>query len=129
MQHLTCTKIRHRETKHDIVIPIPAGASEFVKHDVIHCLVKYYDRPAIDMLKMDQSNAQIAQEIFESKPIEFRRNCVREEVMTIAIEKYERTSCFCTYFKQGSLFPNLLNVIQFLVKLLMTLLWSLSVQH
>ncbi|GBB84942.1 hypothetical protein RclHR1_11510006 [Rhizophagus clarus] len=59
-----------------------------VPHDDLHKLVKYGDLPIYQGLKEDQSKAWIKQSLFEKLDYQTKLNCVREEAMVIALERY-----------------------------------------
>ncbi|GES76289.1 hypothetical protein GLOIN_2v1798535 [Rhizophagus clarus] len=59
-----------------------------IPHDDIHELIKYGDRPIYESLKKDKSKAWIEKSLFEKIDYQTKLNCVREEAMAIALERY-----------------------------------------
>ncbi|CAB4416275.1 unnamed protein product [Rhizophagus irregularis] len=59
-----------------------------VPHDDLHELVKYGDHPIYQGLKDDQSRAWIKKSLFEKLDYQTKINCVKEEAMAIALERY-----------------------------------------
>ncbi|GBC06413.1 hypothetical protein RclHR1_06810002 [Rhizophagus clarus] len=59
-----------------------------VHHDDLHELVKYGDYPIYQGLKDDQSKAWIKKPLFEKLDYQTKLNCVKEEAMAIALERY-----------------------------------------
>ncbi|GBB88239.1 hypothetical protein RclHR1_01480004 [Rhizophagus clarus] len=59
-----------------------------VPHDDLHELVKYGDHPIYQGLKDDQSKAWIKKSLFEKLDYQTKLNCVKEEAMAIALERY-----------------------------------------
>ncbi|EXX74096.1 hypothetical protein RhiirA5_409865 [Rhizophagus irregularis] len=59
-----------------------------VPHDDLHELVKYGDHPIYQGLKDDQSKAWIKKSLFEKLDYQTKINCVKEEAMAIALERY-----------------------------------------
>ncbi|CAG8716374.1 19426_t:CDS:2 [Rhizophagus irregularis] len=59
-----------------------------VPHDDLHELVKYGDHPIYQGLKDDQSKAWIKKSLFEKLDYQTKLNCVKEEAMVIALERY-----------------------------------------
>ncbi|GBC00959.1 hypothetical protein RclHR1_04010006 [Rhizophagus clarus] len=59
-----------------------------VPHDDLHELVKYGDHPIYQGLKDDQSKAWIKKSLFEKLDYRTKLNCVKEEAMAIALERY-----------------------------------------
>ncbi|GBC05422.1 hypothetical protein RclHR1_06210007 [Rhizophagus clarus] len=59
-----------------------------VPHDDLHELVKYGDHPIYKGLKDDQSKAWIKKSLFEELDYQTKLNCVKEETMVIALERY-----------------------------------------
>ncbi|CAB4486605.1 unnamed protein product [Rhizophagus irregularis] len=59
-----------------------------VPHDDLHERVKYGDHPIHQGLKDDQSKAWIKKSLFEKLDYQTKINCVKEEAMTIALERY-----------------------------------------
>ncbi|RIA85806.1 hypothetical protein C1645_879077 [Glomus cerebriforme] len=59
-----------------------------VLHDELHELVKYGDCPIYDSLKDDKSKAWVKQSLFQKIDYQTQLNCVREEAMVIALERY-----------------------------------------
>lgn len=64
------------------------SVQRYVEHDSIHELVMYYTRPIFETLKTDKSKALLSRKLFEESTTEVKLNCVREEAMAIAIERY-----------------------------------------
>ncbi|RIA93431.1 hypothetical protein C1645_843443 [Glomus cerebriforme] len=60
----------------------------FVSHDKLHEYVKYGDCPIHETLKKDKSKAWIKQSLFEQIDYQTQLNCVKEEAMVIALERY-----------------------------------------
>ncbi|RIA84225.1 hypothetical protein C1645_832612 [Glomus cerebriforme] len=59
-----------------------------VPHDNIYELVKYGDRPIYEDLKHDKTKAMIEKSLFQKMDYQKQLNCVREEAMVIALERY-----------------------------------------
>ncbi|PKY62406.1 hypothetical protein RhiirA4_488825, partial [Rhizophagus irregularis] len=59
-----------------------------IPHDDIHELVKYGEHPIYESLKIDKSKALIEKSLFEKIDYQTKLNCVKEEAMTIALERY-----------------------------------------
>ncbi|GBC09941.1 hypothetical protein RclHR1_09210010 [Rhizophagus clarus] len=59
-----------------------------IPHDDIHERVKYGDQPIYEGLKEDKSKAWIKKSLFEKIDYQTKLNCVKEEAMTIALERY-----------------------------------------
>ncbi|CAB4439372.1 unnamed protein product [Rhizophagus irregularis] len=59
-----------------------------VPHDYLHELVKYGDQPIYKSLKDDQSKAWTKKSLFENLDYKTKLNCVKEEAMVIALERY-----------------------------------------
>ncbi|RGB36134.1 hypothetical protein C1646_758517 [Rhizophagus diaphanus] len=59
-----------------------------VPHDDLHELVKYGDHPIYQGLKDDQSKAWIKKSLFEKLDYQTKINCIKEEAMAIALERY-----------------------------------------
>ncbi|PKY31312.1 hypothetical protein RhiirB3_448853 [Rhizophagus irregularis] len=59
-----------------------------VPHDDLHERVKYGDHPIHQGLKDDQSKAWIKKSLFEKLDYQTKINCVKEEAMAIALERY-----------------------------------------
>ncbi|GBB87802.1 hypothetical protein RclHR1_01430011 [Rhizophagus clarus] len=59
-----------------------------VPHDDLHELVKYGDYPIYKSLKDDQSKAWTKKSLFENLDYQTKLNCVKEEAMVIALERY-----------------------------------------
>ncbi|RGB28339.1 hypothetical protein C1646_767949 [Rhizophagus diaphanus] len=59
-----------------------------VPHDDLHERVKYGDHPIYQGLKDDQSKAWIKKSLFEKLDYQTKINCIKEEVMAIALERY-----------------------------------------
>ncbi|CAB4387746.1 unnamed protein product [Rhizophagus irregularis] len=60
----------------------------YVPHDKLHEYVKYGDVPIHETLKEDKSKAWIKQSLFNQIDYQTQLNCVREEAMVIALERY-----------------------------------------
>ncbi|PKY42675.1 hypothetical protein RhiirA4_417661 [Rhizophagus irregularis] len=61
---------------------------EYIPHYNIHELVKYGDHPIYESLDNDESKAWIKKSFFEKIDYQARLNCIKEEAMTIALERY-----------------------------------------
>ncbi|CAB5383710.1 unnamed protein product [Rhizophagus irregularis] len=61
---------------------------ECIPHDDIHELVKYGEHPIYESLKIDKSKTLIEKSLFEKIDYQTKLNCVKEEAMTIALERY-----------------------------------------
>ncbi|GBC03328.1 hypothetical protein RclHR1_05070012 [Rhizophagus clarus] len=59
-----------------------------IPHDDLHELVKYGDHPIYQSLKEDQSKAWIKKSLFEKLDHQSKLNCVKEEAMVIALERF-----------------------------------------
>ncbi|GBC02369.1 hypothetical protein RclHR1_00460007 [Rhizophagus clarus] len=59
-----------------------------VHYDDLHELVKYGNQPIYQGLKDDQSKAWIKKTLFEKLDYQTKLNCVKEEAMAIALERY-----------------------------------------
>ncbi|CAB4478814.1 unnamed protein product [Rhizophagus irregularis] len=59
-----------------------------IPHDDIHELVKYGEHPIYESLKIDKSKTLIEKSLFEKIDYQTKLNCVKEEAMTIALERY-----------------------------------------
>ncbi|CAB4389466.1 unnamed protein product [Rhizophagus irregularis] len=59
-----------------------------IPHNDIHELVKYGEHPIYESLKIDKSKALIEKSLFEKIDYQTKLNCVKEEAMTIALERY-----------------------------------------
>ncbi|GBB98241.1 hypothetical protein RclHR1_03180006 [Rhizophagus clarus] len=59
-----------------------------VPHDDLHELVKYDNHPIYQGLKDNQSKALIKKSLFEKLDYQTKLNCVKEEAMVIALERY-----------------------------------------
>ncbi|CAB4441119.1 unnamed protein product [Rhizophagus irregularis] len=59
-----------------------------ILHDDIHERVKYGDHPIYESLKEDKSKAWIKKSLFEKIDYQTKLNCVKEEAMAIALERY-----------------------------------------
>lgn len=60
----------------------------YIKHDDLHELVKLDTRPAYDNLRADRTKALMSKALFEQADRAQQLNCVREECMSIALERY-----------------------------------------
>ncbi|RGB26017.1 hypothetical protein C1646_675133 [Rhizophagus diaphanus] len=61
---------------------------EYIPHYNIHELVKYGDHPIYESLDNGESKAWIKKSFFEKIDYQTRLNCIKEEAMTIALERY-----------------------------------------
>ncbi|PKY63504.1 hypothetical protein RhiirA4_492684, partial [Rhizophagus irregularis] len=59
-----------------------------IPHNDIHELVKYGEHPIYESLKIDKSKTLIEKSLFEKIDYQTKLNCVKEEAMTIALERY-----------------------------------------
>ncbi|KAL9536781.1 hypothetical protein MBANPS3_012370 [Mucor bainieri] len=59
-----------------------------IPHDDVHALVQYGDCPVYDEMKTDKSKAMISQELFKNAPYIKQIQCVKEEAMVIALERF-----------------------------------------
>jgi hypothetical protein len=58
------------------------------EHDALHEIVKYYDRPLYEQFKDDVSKAIMSFARFYNSCHEKQMQCIREEAMVIALERY-----------------------------------------
>jgi hypothetical protein len=62
---------------------------KYIAHDDIHLRVMIDGQaPAYSELRPDKSKAYMSKELFDNAQLQVRLNCVREEVMSIALERY-----------------------------------------
>ncbi len=61
---------------------------KYIKHDDLHLRVMFKDKPAYSDLRLDQSKAMMDMQLFNQASFQVRLNCVREEAMVIALERY-----------------------------------------
>jgi len=61
---------------------------KFMKHDDIHMLVKLDKMPAYYDLRHDKTKAKIGYDLFLKASEEQKINCVKEEAMVLALERY-----------------------------------------
>ncbi|KAL9548346.1 hypothetical protein MBANPS3_005723 [Mucor bainieri] len=59
-----------------------------IPHDDVHALVAYGAAPIYDELKTDKSKAMVSKELFEKAAYEKQIQCVKEEAMVIALERF-----------------------------------------
>ncbi|PKK65168.1 hypothetical protein RhiirC2_868938 [Rhizophagus irregularis] len=59
-----------------------------VPHDKLHELVKYGDHPIYEGLKNDKSKAMIEKSFFQKLDYQKQLDCMKEEAMVIALERY-----------------------------------------
>jgi hypothetical protein len=64
------------------------GADLIVPHDDIHLQVMYGKQPIYETMKRDLTKATVERDLFEKAPHLTQLRCVREEAMSIAIERY-----------------------------------------
>ena len=62
---------------------------KYIKHDDIHLRVMIDGKaPAYDELRTDKNKAMMSKDLFEKASPQMQLNCVREEAMSIALERY-----------------------------------------
>lgn len=59
-----------------------------IPHDDVHAMVMYHDTPIYDELKTDKSKAMVSKDLFEKASYEKQIQCVKEEAMVIALERF-----------------------------------------
>lgn len=59
-----------------------------VPHDELHDMVKFFDRPLFERMKVDTSKAAISYEKFCGLNIDVQIKAIQEEVMVLAIERH-----------------------------------------
>lgn len=61
---------------------------KYILHDDLHLKTCYGKTPAYDDLRLDKTKAMMDKALFDKASNQVRLNCVREEAMTIALERY-----------------------------------------
>lgn len=61
---------------------------KYILHDDLHLKTCFGKVPAYDNLRLDKSKAMMYKGLFDKASTQVRLNCVREEAMTIALERY-----------------------------------------
>ncbi|RGB21624.1 hypothetical protein C1646_777620 [Rhizophagus diaphanus] len=84
IEHMLNTRIMETE----IIQRAQFSVQRRIPHDDIHELVKYGERPIYESLIIDKSKALIEKSLFENIDYQTKLNCVKEEAMTITLERY-----------------------------------------
>lgn len=101
-EELMWNKLRKEETKARSKVKAPSlemSNSDFFRqkklivdhyypHDVYHWAVAYQDKPLFTKMKIDHNKAKCEKHLFEKMTHQEKLNCVREETMVIALERY-----------------------------------------
>ena len=83
--HINLNKMNEDFLENEVTLYV----DKYIKHDDLHLRVMIDGKtPAYDELRVDKNKAMMSKILFDEASSAMRLNCVREEAMTIALERY-----------------------------------------